>query len=103
MSQRRKWSKAEKLNILKEAEKIGVTETIRKYELSLTTYYNWKKKVELLGDEAFNQARQSIDPEIKRLKEENTRLKQLLAEKELAIWVKEDLLKKTLHRNQRSS
>lgn len=70
MSLRRKWSKTEKLNILKEAEDVGVTEVIRKHELSLATYYNWKKKVELYGKEALNQTRQSFDPEIRKLQEE---------------------------------
>ena len=96
MAQRKKWSKDEKLRILKEAEDHGVTETIRKHEISLGTYYGWKKKLELLGDKAFDSARQPVDPEFKKLKEENLLLKKLLAEKELAPSIKEDLLKKSL-------
>ena len=96
MAQRRKWGKEEKLQILKEAEDHGVTETIRKYEISLGTYYGWKKKLELWGEHAFDSARQLVDPELKKLKEENLLLKKLLAEKELALSIKEDLLKKSL-------
>ncbi len=52
MAQRKKWSKDEKLRILREAEDQGVTETIRKHEISLGTYYGWKKNLELLGDKS---------------------------------------------------
>lgn len=36
-----------------------------------------------------------IDPELHRLQKENERLKRLLAEKELTISIKDELLKKT--------
>jgi hypothetical protein len=38
------------------------------------------------------------DPQVKRLLLENQRLKQLLAEKELALNIKDELLKKTTSR-----
>ena len=37
-----------------------------------------------------------MEPELRKLRQENNRLKQLLAEKELALSIKDDLLKKRI-------
>jgi putative transposase len=92
----------EKLMILKEAEIEGILQTCRKYDIHPATYYNWKEKYEEGGIEALKpKGKNSIDPEIKRLREENERLKKLVAEKELALEIKEELLKKVLQREKR--
>ena len=89
----------EKLMILKEAEIEGILSTCRKYAIHPATYYNWKEKYEEGGVEALKpKSKNYIDPELKRLREENERLKKLVAEKELALEVKEELLKKILQR-----
>ena len=44
MSKRRKWTQTEKLSILKEAEQQGVTSTVRKHGVHLTTFYGWSKQ-----------------------------------------------------------
>lgn len=93
---RKKWSATEKLAILQEVKVNGVTETLRKHEIHYGTYYSWKQKFEIQGESGLEQGRQQSNPEIKRLQIENMRLKQLLADKELALMVKEELLKKTL-------
>jgi putative transposase len=101
MGKKRK-SYKEKLMILREAEVEGVLQTCRKYDVHPATYYNWKEKYEEGGIEALkSKKRNSIDPEIKRLRGENERLKKLLAEKELALEIKEELLKKVLQREKR--
>jgi len=48
------------------------------------------------GREALFSKHYKLDPEVKRLQKENQQLKQLLAEKELALLIKEELLKKAL-------
>lgn len=96
MSTRRKWTAEEKLSILKEAEEFGVTVTIRKHGVYSKTLYEWKERYERQGLPGLQPVRQQrVDPQIKQLEAENRRLKQLLAEKELALQIKDDLLKKT--------
>ncbi|MFN8279956.1 MAG: transposase [Saprospiraceae bacterium] len=95
MAKYRKWTVEEKLAILKEAEQLGVTPTIRKHGIFYATYYNWKEKLNLEGTEGLRISHKRVDPELKALQIENQRLKQIIAEKELALQIKEELLKKT--------
>jgi putative transposase len=95
---RKTWSVEEKLRVIQEAEVNGAIATCRKHGIYASTYYTWKEKYEEGGVEALKPqyGKASINPEIKRLEEENMRLKKLLAEKELILEIKEELLKKTL-------
>ena len=93
----RKWTKEEKIRIIKEADEQGVTETIRKHSIYAATLNGWKDKLLSGGEEALASRRHVIDPEIKRLKQENQALKEILAEKELVIRIKDELLKKSTH------
>lgn len=88
----------EKLSILKEAEKLGVTPTIRKHGIFYATFYNWKEWFDLQGTEGLKFTHKRVDPELKALQLENQRLKQIIADKELALHIKEELLKKTFLR-----
>ncbi|MFD3002449.1 transposase [Pontibacter toksunensis] len=97
---RRHWSADEKLSILSEAEKEGITATIRKHGIYSNTFYQWKEKYGTGGKEALSSKHYKVDPEVKRLQKENQQLKQLLAEKELALRIKEELLKKSTVRRQ---
>ena len=94
MKERRNWTAEQKLAILQEAEKNGVTETIRRHGIFSNTYYQWRDKYAIGGLEALGDKHYKPDPELKRLAAENRRLKDLLAEKELALAIKEELLKK---------
>jgi len=95
MKKQRTWTAQQKLSIINEAEQNGVTATIRKHEIYSNTFYGWKEKYELEGIKGLESNRQRIDPEVKKLRLENQRLKQILAEKELELSIKADLLKKT--------
>lgn len=92
---KRKFSKEDKLQIIKEASEQGVTVTLEKHGIYPATFYSWKKKFETMGEAGF---RHGMTPaqlkEIKRLEKENDLLKKLLAEKELEGKLKDDLLKK---------
>ncbi len=90
---RRKFTVEQKLAILKEAETEGVTQTLRKHNIYSNMLYAWKEQLETRGTEGLKPY-QRIDPEMKRLQQENLTLKKLLADKELAIAVKDALLKK---------
>jgi putative transposase len=91
--ERRKFTVDQKLSILKEAETEGVTQTLRKHNIYSNMLYKWKEQLETRGKEGLKPY-QRIDPEVKRLQQENLALKKLLADKELAIAVKDALLKK---------
>jgi len=91
----KKFSKSEKLSILKEAKEKGVKVTLSKYDIYPATYYYWKKKLLVHGEDGLShQTIKKQQSEIKRLSKENKALKLLLAEKELESKLKDELLKK---------
>ena len=96
VKQRRKWTPEEKIFIIHEVEHNGLLQTIRLHQIAASTYYKWKEKYDLYGEAGLKQSYKRIDPELKHLQLENLRLKQLLAEKELALHIKDELLKKTM-------
>ena len=93
--EKRKFSKEDKLRIIKEASEQGVNATLEKYGIYPATFYSWRKKYETMGEDGF---RHGMTPaqlkEIKRLEKENELLKKLLAEKELEGRLKDELIKK---------
>lgn len=91
----RKFTREEKLRILKEAKQQGVKVTLEKYDLYPATYYFWKKKLLVYGEEGLQHA-SSKDREMKirALEKENEQLKILLAERDLESKLKDELLKK---------
>jgi len=93
--QKRKFSKEQKIEILKEAQQNGINITLEKHGIYPATFYLWKKKYETMGEAGF---RHGMTPEhlkeIKRLEKENATLKKLLAEKELEGHLKDEMLKK---------
>ena len=95
MSMAKKYTEAEKLSILKEAEIHGVTKTLAKYNLYQATYYYWRKKYRELGKDGLKHgANKERLKEVKELRKENELLKQIIAEKELESKLKDELLKK---------
>jgi putative transposase len=97
---RNRWTAEEKLAFIQEAEKEGVVATCRKYGIYASAYYQWKRRYDALGIEGLSSKR-SRDPEFERIMRENQKLKQILADKELELSIKESLLKKTLQRKKR--
>lgn len=100
---KRTFSVADKLAILEEAKQEGVSATLRKHNIGSTLYYKWRDKFDLKGIDGLKNTYQRESPEVKRLQNENLRLKRLLAEKELEIQIKEELLKKIADRKKRES
>ena len=67
------------IRVLKEAEnRLQVSELCRQQGISEATYYQWKSKY---GGLEVSEAKR-----LRALEEENRRLKQLVADKELGIW-----------------
>jgi len=95
MSKRRKFTKEEKLKIIKEASQKGVVLTLDKYGVYASTYYSWKKKFESMGEDGLSHGMTKAHlKEIRRLEKENDLLKKMLAEKELEGRIKDEALKK---------
>jgi putative transposase len=88
-------TKAEKLAILKEGEKNGISATCRKYGIYEASYYQWKNNFHE-KDNAGLQGSMSKEhlKEIKRLQKENRQLKDLLIKEQLESQLKGELLKK---------
>ena len=94
---RRSFTDEQKLEILKQAEKIGVIAALREHRLSYSVFARWKQ----------NFLKQHIDPqtmmevnrtriELKQFKEENVRLKKIIADQALELERKDEALKKNL-------
>lgn len=96
MSKKRNWSKAEKLAILEEVKAEGLQVTLRKHGIYPATYYGWRKKFSESGEAGLEpQERRRIDGKrIRALEDEVSLLKELLANKEMEIALRDDLLKK---------
>ena len=86
----KKFTDQEKLSIIAEGQKNGVKVTLEKYDLYPGTYYYWKKQLKLSSPDDGKELRLRI----KTLEKENSALKELLAETQLASKLKDDLLKK---------
>lgn len=98
MGTHRQWSKETKLAILEEAERNGIAQTCRKHGVAASQVHEWKKKLKLLGEAGLSGYVYKEDPELHRLRVEIQSLKEIVAEKELAIRIKDSLLKKTEQR-----
>ena len=91
----KKYTTREKLAILEEGKNRGVKVTLAKYGLYPATYYYWKKKHLVYGEEGLShRSTKHLESDIKRLEQENEQLKILLAEKELEGKLKDEMLKK---------
>lgn len=100
MSKHRKhWKSQEKLEIVSYYKQHGMAKTKREFEVSTTSIYNWEELYDkhgesgLLGKKGLKQSSES--EELKRLRRENDALKKIVAEKELILRIKDELLKKS--------
>jgi transposase len=74
-------------------------DTLRKHGITSKTYYQWLARYQSGGVEALApQKKAAENAELVSLRRENERLKRLLADKELALDIKDALLKKTSQR-----
>ena len=92
---RRKFSVEEKLQIIQETEQVGITPTLRKHNLSHSLYLRWRNQFNQSGVAGLKPQYQRVDPNVRALEDENTRLKKIIANQALEIEFKTELLKKT--------
>ncbi|MGL4363542.1 MAG: transposase [Cellulosilyticaceae bacterium] len=89
------YSKQEKLKILKEASEKGLKVTLEKYNLYPATFYYWKQKYFISGESGLTHGNsKEVSGRVKELEKELKQYKEILAEKELIIRLKDELLKK---------
>jgi len=94
-STRKRFTKEEKIKIIKESSTSGVRKTLDKYGVFPATYYSWKRKFEQMGESGFAHGMTTKRlSKIKELEQEVELLKQLLAEEKIAGKLKDELLKK---------
>ena len=93
--QRRKWTEAEKLQIIQEAEQNGLTETLRRHNVAQSPFHRWRRAYNGEGMDGLKPKYKTIDPEVRRLQQENERLKKIIAKQALEIDFKDELLKKS--------
>lgn len=92
---RRQFSVEQKLAILNEADQNGVTQTLRKHNLSHSVFLRWKNQFNSGGMGSLRPQYHKVDPEIRALQEENARLKKIIGNQALELEFKTELLKKT--------
>jgi len=93
---RKTWSKSEKLAVIHMANTEGVAKACRHFNVSQTSFYKWKRKLEGLGESALeNRGGDQLSRQNAQLLSENRMLKQIIAEKELKLMIQDELLKKS--------
>lgn len=93
--QRRKFSVEQKLQIIQKADQHGITQMLRKHNLSHSVYLRWKHQFNNGGVGSLKPQYHKIDLEVKALQEENARLKKIIGNQALELEFKTELLKKT--------
>jgi putative transposase len=91
---KRKWSEAQKLQIIQEVEQNGLQETLRKYNLSQSLFHKWRRAYHGGGMPGLKPKYKTVDPSFRQLEIENDRLKRIIAKQALEIEFKDELLKK---------
>src|SRR5687767_4775286 len=92
---RRQFTREEKHSILQEAERQGVSETARRYNIAHSVLSYCKKKYLSNGKEGLKANYKKVDPEDRALEDENARLNTIIANQVLELEFKTELLKKS--------
>jgi len=92
---KRKFTAEDRLAILQIGDRNGRTEIIRKYNIAPSLYDRWRRKYLAEGIEGLKNKHKRIVPQIRQLKEENARLKRIIAQQALELEFNTELLKKT--------
>ena len=101
--QRRSFSAAEKLNILNEADQYGVTQTLRKHNLSNSVFRRWREHFNDGGISHLQSYSRQRNPEVEALAEQIRVLKNIVAKQQIELEFKSELLKKSQFLEQRRS
>jgi putative transposase len=89
MTQRRKFTDEEKLNVLLQANQKGISTILRHYNISYSIFARWKQSFQKKGIDPLGANSQE-----KMLVEENHRLKKIIADLALSLEMKDEELKR---------
>lgn len=92
---RRSFTVEQKLQIIQDSEQMGITPTLRKYNLSPSLLLRWKRQFNDNGVAGLKPQYYRVDPNVRALEEENARLKKIIANQALELEFKTELLKKS--------
>jgi len=92
-SQKRKFTDDQKLEILKQANEMGVIAVIRNHNLSYSVFARWREKF-MEKDKKELILKNKPKSKLKQLMEDNTRLKKIIAEQALELERKDEALRK---------
>ena len=100
MSKHRKiWTPDEKLEVLNYRKEHGLAKASREYGVSSVSILNWEKKFLESGNQGLERGgKTAIERELQKALRENRELKAMVAEKDLALRIKDSLLKKSQQR-----
>lgn len=101
--QRRSFSASEKLSIINEADQYGVTQTLRKHNLSHSVFRRWKENFNEGGVSNLQSYSRQRNPEVEALEEQIRVLKNIVAKQSIELEFKTELLKKSQSLEQRRS
>lgn len=100
---RRSFSASEKLSIINEADQLGITQTLRKHNLSHSVFRRWKESFNEGGVSNLQSYCKQRNPELDAIMEENRMLKNIVAKQSIELEFKTELLKKSQFHEQRRS
>ncbi len=92
-SQKRKFTDDQKLEILKQANEMGVIAVIRNHNLSYSVFARWREKF-MEKDKKELILKNKPKSKLKQFMEDNTRLKKIIAEQALELERKDEALRK---------
>ena len=92
---RRSFSASEKLSIINEADQLGVTQTLRKHNLSPSVFRRWKESFNEGGVSNLQSYAKQRNPELDAAMEEIRLLKNFVAKQSNEFEFKTELLKKS--------
>ena len=93
-SQKRKFTDEQKLEILKQANEMGVIAVIRNHNLSYSVFARWREKF-MEKDKKELTLKNKPKSKLKQFMEDNTRLKKIIAEQALELERKDEALRKS--------
>ena len=83
---RRRWQPEERLAVIKEVQEKGsVVQTCRKYSIDPAMYYRWKASYDTFGVDGLKSHYRRMEHGLRKLMQEDSRLKKLLAAKDLGV------------------
>ena len=93
-SQKRKFTDEQKLEILRQANEMGVIAVIRNHNLSYSVFARWREKF-MEKDKKELPLKNKPKSKLKQFMEDNTRLKKIIAEQALELERKDEALRKS--------